>query len=210
MKEITMRFTTRQLVLIAVFGSLWGVVEMSLGAVVKSLGLPFSGAVLAALGLTVALAGRAFVPRRGATLFTGVVAALLKLFSLGGVVLGPMIGILAEALIAELILSASARRDRPPGLLACLLAGAGGVVWTLFQPFATGAALYGRDLFVVWLDLLDSGARLLGLPASAGLWIAGLLAALHLALGAAAGWLGWSAARTLRGRMPEAAPAISP
>ena len=35
----------------------------------------------------------------------GVIAMLLKLFSLGGVVVGPMIGIIGEAIIAELVLS---------------------------------------------------------------------------------------------------------
>ncbi|MCA9947909.1 MAG: hypothetical protein KC449_30715, partial [Anaerolineales bacterium] len=64
-----MKLSTRELVTIAVFGTLWGIVEISLGTVLKSLNVPLSGVVLAAIGLTVALVGRLFVPRRGATLF---------------------------------------------------------------------------------------------------------------------------------------------
>ncbi len=73
--------------------------------------------MLAAIGLTVALVGRVFVPRRGSTLFIGVIAMLLKLFSLGGVIIGPMVGIFTEALVAEIVLSlagkAAPRRFRP-------------------------------------------------------------------------------------------------
>jgi len=182
-----MKFSTRQLVLIAVFGTLWGAMEMALGTVIKGLNLPFGGALLAAIGLVIALTGRTFVPLRGATLFTGLIATLLKLFSLGGVVIGPMVGILAEALLAEVILSLFPR----PAILPFMLAGAAGVVWTLVQPFFTGALLFGRDLFIVWLDLLDSGARLLGLSGGASIWIIAILAALHAAIGAVCGWLAW-------------------
>ncbi|MFU8773240.1 MAG: hypothetical protein ACNA8H_12575, partial [Anaerolineales bacterium] len=87
-----MKLSTRELATLAVFGALWGLVEISLGSVLKTLNVPLSGVVLAAIGLTIALTGRAFVPRRGSTLFIGVLAMLLKMFSLGGVIIGPMIG----------------------------------------------------------------------------------------------------------------------
>ncbi|MEJ2353479.1 MAG: hypothetical protein P8Y03_27165 [Anaerolineales bacterium] len=148
-----MKYTTRQLVTLAVFGALWGVVEISLGSVLHAVKLPLSGALLAALGLAVALTGRIFVPRRGATLFIGVIAMALKLFSIGSVVVGPMVGILSEALVAEATLSAFKRPTR----FALLLAGALGVLWTLVHPFVTNPLLFGRGIFVVWLDLLEDG-----------------------------------------------------
>jgi hypothetical protein len=192
-----MRMTTRALVTCTVFGTLWGLSEMSLGSVLKSLNIPLSGAVLAAIGLIIALVGRVFVPRRGSTLYIGVVAMLLKLFSLGGVVLGPMVAILAEALVAEAILSAFPA----PGRLASVSAGAGGVLWVLIHPLITNPLLFGRTAFVAWLDLLDRGSRLLGLPANAALLVVGALAILHLAIGAIAGWLAWDIGKQLQERM---------
>ena len=100
-----MKFSTRELVLLAVFGALWGVVEITLGSVLKSLDVPLSGVVLAGAGLMIALIARLFVPGKGSTLFVGIIAMFLKLFSLGGVIIGPMMSIFAEALIAELVLS---------------------------------------------------------------------------------------------------------
>lgn len=192
-----MKMTTRALVTCTVFGTLWGLSEMSLGSVLKSLNVPLSGAVLAAIGLLIALIGRVFVPRRGSTLYIGVVAMLLKLFSLGGVVLGPMVAIFAEALVAEVIVSAFPA----PGRLASIVAGAGGVLWVLIHPLITNPLLFGRTAFVAWLDLLDRGSSLLGLPANAALLVVSALAVLYLAIGAVAGWLAWDIGKQLQDRM---------
>lgn len=194
-----MKLTTRELVTVAVFGTLWGIVEISLGTVLKSLNVPLSGAVLAAIGLTVALVGRLFVPRRGATLFIGIIAMMLKLFSLGGVVIGPMVGIFSEALVAELILSLGGKPRRS----LFVLAGALGVLWTLVQPLVTGPLLFGRALFVVWLDLLDSASRLLGLNNSTLSWLVLLLVAIYLFIGGLAGWFSWDIGRHLLVRLDK-------
>jgi hypothetical protein len=200
-----MKYSTRELVTIAVFGTLWGIVEMSLGTVLKSLNVPLSGVVLSAIGLTVALVGRVFVPRRGSTLFIGVIATFLKLFSLGGVIIGPMVGILSEALVAEVMLSAMGR----PRRFGFLAAGAVGVLCPLVQPFVTNPLLFGRSLFVVWLDLLDLGGRLFGLDSGAVLWIVAALGAVHAAIGLVAGWLAWDVGRLLQARLGRASLAAA-
>ncbi len=192
-----MKLSTRELAILAVFGALWGLVEISLGSVLKTLNIPMSGAVLAAIGLAVALIGRAFVPQRGSTLFIGAIAMLLKLFSLGGAVLGPMVGILTEALVAEIVLSMGGQ----PRRMSFILAGAFGVAWVLLQPFVTGPLLFGRTVLVVWLDLLDRGGRLLGLQPTAAIWIVLALLVIHLAVGGLAGWMGWDIAKMLQSRL---------
>jgi hypothetical protein len=195
-----MKRSTRELVTIAVFGTLWGIVEMSLGTVLKSLNVPLSGVVLSAIGLTVALVGRVFVPRRGSTLFIGVIATFLKLFSLGGVIIGPMIGIMSEALVAEVLLSVMGK----PRRVSFLVAGAGGVLCPLVQPFVTNPLLFGRSLFTVWLDMLDLGSRLFGLDSGAALWAVVVLVAVHAAIGLVAGWLAWDVGRLLQARLGRA------
>lgn len=192
-----MKYTTRDLVTLAVFGTLWGISEITLGTVLKSLHVPLSGVVLAAVGLLVALVGRVFVPKRGSTLFIGVIAMLLKLFSLGGVIMGPMIGIITEALIAEIVLSLLGKPTR----FSLTAAGGAGVLWVLVQPFVTNPLLFGRAVVDVWLDLLRRGGRLLGLGEGAVGWILAGLVLLHLAIGAAAGWMGWTLGHQLQERL---------
>ncbi|MDZ7844423.1 MAG: hypothetical protein U5K99_06450 [Anaerolineales bacterium] len=183
-----MNYSTRDLVTLAVFGTLWGISEMTLGTVLKSLRIPISGVILAAIGLTIALIGRVFVPQKGSVLFIGVIAALLKLFTLGGVVIGPMVGIITEAAVAEAVLSLKDRPNR--GIM--VLAGGAGVLWVLVQPFITNPLLFGRGIVDVWLDLLRSGSRLLGLGTNTVLWIVAGLVIIYFLIGALAGWTGWT------------------
>ncbi len=191
-----MKLSTRELATLAVFGALWGLVEISLGAFLKSLNIPLSGMVLAAIGLFIAFIGRVFVPKTGSTLFIGVIATFLKLFSLGGVIIGPMVGILTEAIVAEIVLTSFKKPNRLPFMVA----GAAGVTWVLVQPFITNPLLFGRTLFVVWLDLLDQGSRLFGLDTNAVFFILFIYLLIHIAVGTFTGWLSWDVAHLLRVR----------
>lgn len=189
-----MKLKTRELVLLAIFGALWGGVEIWLGSLLHALHVPMLGSVLAALGVVVALLGRLYVPRPGTTLFIGVIAMLLKLFSLGGVIIGPMVGILVEALLAEIVLSLFRR----PSALSFGLAGAAAVLWTFIQPFVTGFLFYGRSLLEVWEGTLQEGSRLLGMDmVTAVFWIIGLMVTIRLVIGGAAGWFAWQSGKRL-------------
>jgi len=192
-----MNFNTKELVTLAVFGVLWGIVEISLGTVLKTLNIPLSGVILAAIGLSIALVGRFFVPHRGSTFFIGVIAVIMKLFSLGGVIIGPMIGILSEAIIAEIILSLS----RQPKRFIFIIAGGLGVLWSLFQPFITNPILFGRSVLMVWLDLLDLGSRLLGIKTETAYFIMILMVALYFVIGSLGGWFAWEVGKIIQERM---------
>jgi hypothetical protein len=192
-----MKFSTRELVMMAVFGAFWGLVEISLGSIFHAINLPLSGMALSIIGVMVASIGRLFVPRRGSTIFIGIIAMALKLFSIGSVVIGPMVGIFAEALIAELIMDIFPK----PSMLSFIFACAGAALWTVVQPFVTGVLLFGRNLLVIWLDLLDLGARLFGLPAQAALWIVVVMIAVHVVIGGVGGWLAWKLGTILKIRL---------
>jgi ABC-type thiamin/hydroxymethylpyrimidine transport system permease subunit len=192
-----MKFSTRELVLMAVFGALWGLVEITLGSVFHAIDLPLSGMTLGVIGVMLASIGRLFVPRRGSTLFIGAIAMVLKLFSIGSSVLGPMVGIMSEAIVAEIVLDLFPR----PSLAAFMLANMAAALITLIQPFITGLVFFGRSMFIVWLDLLDSGARIFKLPAEAAIVIVAILVIVHLAAGAVGGWVGWGLGRTLQARL---------
>lgn len=186
-----MELSTRQLVYLGIFGALWGVVEMSLGSLLHILNVPMTGLFISAIGLMIAFIARYFVPRRGSTLFIGAIAALLKMVSLGGIVIWPMIAILMEAVVGELVLSAFGEPHRT----AFVVAGALGVFYSLIHPFLSQGLLAGRGALFVWEMLIEQGNRLFNLPPSAPVIILGILAILYLAVGAAAGVLAWNIAR---------------
>lgn len=194
------RWNVRDLVYIAIFGALWGGLEASLGSYLHVLKVPFTGVVMGGLGLALALVGRLFVPRRGSVVMIGMVTALLKVLSLGGVVLNPMIGILAESALAELALSPWRR----PARGAFAMAGAVGVLWVFFHPFFTQGVLAGQGIITVYGWAVESGARLLGLPLEAVGAIVACLLALHAGAGALAGFVAWEVGQAVRRRaLPE-------
>ena len=194
--------STRELVTLAVFGALWGVAEMTLGAVLHALRLPFAGLVMSAVGMLIVLTGYRFVPRRGAVLTIALVSALLKAFSLGSIVLSPMLGILAEALLAEFGLAlAGGRPNRGP----LALAGALGVLWAFGHPFVAQGLLAGRGTVEVYRRMLEAGALFLHLDPRAIPFVVLALVLLHAAVGAAVGVLACGLGRQLARRLQAGA-----
>lgn len=194
-----MRFSVRDLVFIGMFGALWGAVEVGLGSYLHVLHVPFNGTILAAIGITIALVGRSFVPMRGSVLFIGLVTALLKMLSVGGIVLNPMIAIVIESGLAELGLLPS----KFPRRWTFVLAGALAVSWDFFHRFFTQALLAGRGILEVYGWTIREGSELLGVGESAAFALIFFLIAIRLVLGVLAGVSAWSVARAIRQRMGE-------
>ena len=189
---------TRDLVTVAVFGALWGTAEMSLGALLHALGLPFSGLAMTAAGMMVALTGYRFVPRRGAVLSIAAVTALLKAFSLGSIVLSPMLAILVEALLAETGLALAGGRPRR---VALALAGALATLWVPVHPFVSQGLIAGEGMVEIYRRLLAAAARLLHLDPAAIPLVVGAWLLLAAAAGAAAGALAADLGRQLSRRL---------
>jgi hypothetical protein len=181
---------SRDTLYIAVFGTLWGLLEITLGTGLKSLRIPFTGFIMVGLALVILLAGRRFAPRRGSILMMGGVAALLKVFSMGGFVLGPFWAILIEALLAEIIISTLGLRR-----LTCMLTGVVLLAYTTVHPLIAQRVLYGSGIIQIYLEMLDRGRSALGLAdasllAVVGVWLA-VITVLGSALGLAGYRLGW-------------------
>jgi ABC-type thiamin/hydroxymethylpyrimidine transport system permease subunit len=202
-----MRFSTKDLVTIAVFGALWGSVEMTFGAWLHAANVPFAGLVLSAVGISIALTGYVFVPRAGAVLMISLVAALLKAFSVGGVVLNPMFAIVMEGLLAELGLFAGGRRR---AALPFLLAGVLAVSWSFVQPFFTQGVLAGQGVVAIYVRTAQRAADLLGLDTATIVVILVVVALAHVAAGLCAGGVAIALSRQLTGRLRTRAAAETP
>lgn len=189
-------YTLREMVYIAVFGALWGGVEISLGALIHVLHLPQGGDLLALIGIAILLVGRSVVGRRGSVLLMGVVAALLKMLSLGGMVLNPMIAIAMESVLVELALWWGR-----PSLARFIGAGILGALWNLAHPFVVHGLLAGWGIWGVYRSLIFEGADLFGLPEGAVWAILGALLLEKVAVGVLAGVAGWQVARQVRRRL---------
>jgi len=195
-------FTVRDWVYVAVFGALWGALEMTLGAYLHVIFPPlantfFTGLIMAGLGAVIALVGRYFVPRAGALLSIGIITALLKTLSLGGAKLGAIVAILAEAILMELALLSK----EPPTRWRYVLAGTLAVSWNFFHKFVMMRLIYGQGINQVYTKILQDGSQTLGLDESYALLIIGVLFLFRVVVGAVAGWLGWDLGRLVARRL---------
>ena len=196
-----MRYSTRELVYVAIFGAVWGALEMSLGSVLHVLNVPQAGTIMAAIGIVVLLTGHTFVPRRGAVLMMGFTTAFVKMFSLGGIVINPMMAIVMEAALVE-----AGLRLGGGGRMTLLLAGVMGSSWNFVHPFITQALLAGWGMTRVYRWLVHGGAQLFGLAEGYGWLIFGLLLALKVVVGLVAGHTGWEISRAVHRRRELPSP----
>jgi hypothetical protein len=198
-------YTVRDWVYVAVFGALWGALELSLGAYLHVLFPPlantfFTGLIMAGIGAVVALVGRTFVPRPGAVLGIGIVTALLKVLSLGGVKIGPVVAILAEAALME----AALLSKTSPTRWRYVLAGALAVSWNFFHKFIMMRLLYGQGITEVYVKMIQDGSQALGMDVRQAVAIIGVLFLFRVAVGAVGGWLAWDLGQLVARRLARA------
>jgi hypothetical protein len=196
------RFTVRELVYIAIFGAIWGALEITLGSYLHVIFPPLAdtflvGLIMASIGMMVALLGHLFVPRIGSVLMIGVVTAILKMASIGGVKIGPMAAILMESLLAEVALSLA----RTPRRWGFVFAGALAVSWNFLHKFIFMWLLYGKGVYEVYLGMIGEGASLLRIDVRYGLVIIIVLVLIRILFGGVAGWVAWDLGRVVRDRL---------
>lgn len=197
------KFTTRDLTTIAIFGAIWGALEITLGSYLHVIFPPLTtplvgtGTVMTGIGMIIALMGYLFVPKTGTVLMIGVVTAILKALSIGGVKLSPMLAIIIECLLAE----AGLMLARKPGRWGFALAGALALLWTFFHKFFASYVFLGRAISEVYLGMLKQGAQALGIDVSLALVIIAAFLIIRIAVGVVAGWLAWELGGAVRGRL---------
>jgi len=197
-----MKFSVRELVYIAIFGSIWGALELTLGSYLHVIFPPLGdtfvvGLIMASLGVVVALIGRLFVPRKGSVLMIGIVTAILKMVSIGGVKLGPLVAILAESVLMEVGLLVA----RKPMRRSFIFAGALAITWNFFHKFIMMWLLFGKGVYEIYMGMVQQGASLLRVDVSYALAIIVLLLLIRIVAGALGGWAAWDLGRVVRGRL---------
>lgn len=170
----------------AALGSLWAAFEIVVGSFLHNLRVPFTGALLASLGVLLMCAGARVWPDRGLVWRAALICALMKSVSPSAVILNPMIGIFAEGLLLYAALTLLGRN-----WLGCAVGGAAAVSLTLVQKIVSLLIVYGADVVRLYEGLVAWAARVVGwqglAPEAPILW----LLAVQAVLGATAGLAGW-------------------
>ncbi len=180
----------------ALVGALWGAMELSVGTALHLSRLPLRGMVMATIGLVCLVTLRRLRGGPGACLLAGAIAAFLKVFTLGGLYPGPLIGILLEAVVIELVFSVLG-----PRRISAVVGGAIVLGLTPVQMTLMVWLVAGRDTIEATAQAAREALVWLGLGAlSAGSVLGGVIAA-TAAVGGLAGWWAWNVSSGVNERL---------
>lgn len=138
----------------AVLGGLWASIEIIIGSFFHNLRLPFAGTILAANATILMIAFYQMWPEKGLIWRAGLIAALMKSVSPSAIILGPMIGIMSEALVVELFL-----RLFGNNLLSLSIAGALAVSSALIHKVVSLLILYGFKLVTIYVNIFQFATK---------------------------------------------------
>ena len=180
----------KSIVSIAVFGTLWGFVEATLGNALHLLNLPFSGSILASIALIIILIARIYNPTRGSTFLMALVAAFIKALSFATVKLNPFIAIVMEGALIEAVLFLL-----PPGRIGFFASGLVMALYPIIQTIVTKTILFGSDFVPVVLELAQGFSNRVGF--SAGWWILGVYLVAQIVVPLGAAYFAWALKKRL-------------
>ncbi|MBI5475081.1 MAG: hypothetical protein HY961_22280 [Ignavibacteriae bacterium] len=197
---VRIELTQQESIHAAIFGALWGAIEIVIGTALHAARVPFRGIVLSLLAVLVLVCAKAFVRRKGSLLLIGAVAATLKGLSMGGFVLTPMLAIFVEASVAEIAFALFGVRR-----FAALIAGSLALLYTFSHGLLAQGILFGTDIYLVYFDLFQRVLGALDVPQMSLLALLGGLAFVHAALGVVAALFAWSVAQRAKTLIEETA-----
>lgn len=122
------KLTKIELAHIAIFGTLWGASEITLGFFLHNLHVPFTGLIQTFIGTAIALTALKLTNKKRAVIYTAVIAAIQKMLSFTTIKIFPFIGILASAVLGQTAIYALGTN-----ILGFIIAGALMCGWPLAQ-----------------------------------------------------------------------------
>lgn len=165
----------------AVAGSLWATVEIILGSFFHNLRMPFAGTVLAMISVMLMISFHQMWKEKGLFWRAGVICALMKSISPSAVLLGPMTGILTEALLMEFFV-----RLLGGNAAGYLAGGAFALMSTIAHKIVNLLIIYGFDFVNVLVNLYDYAVQQIGMENLQPETALGLLFVIYALLGIAA------------------------
>lgn len=161
-----------------VVGSLWATIEIILGSFFHNLRLPMAGTVLAMISVLLMVAFHQQWREKGLLWRAGLICALMKSISPSAILLGPMVGILTEALLMELAI-----RLLGGNLIGYLIGGAIALMSTIAHKVANLLIIYGFDFVNVMVNLYDYAVTKIGIETLSPEMALFLLFAIYAMLG---------------------------
>jgi nucleoside-triphosphatase THEP1 len=186
----------------AVIGSVWASVEIVLGSFLHNLRVPMSGTFLSFISVYLLIAYHQLWNQKGLIIRAGLICALMKSISPSAIIIGPMTGILSEALLLELMVSFLGSNR-----LAYFLGGGLAVFSTLAHKAISLLIYYGFNFVEMLAKMYTFSTRQMQMVHIANpLTALVILTIFYFGVGVFAAWLGQLAGKQSVQRNPNAVP----
>ncbi|HAG15333.1 MAG TPA: hypothetical protein DCG69_02255 [Bacteroidales bacterium] len=182
----------------AVIAGLWASIEIVIGSFLHNMRIPFAGTILASQGILILIAFNQIWKENGIIIRAGIITALMKSISPSSVILGPMIGIFAEALLLEIFLILFNR-----GYLGAVLGAAAALSSALIHKIASVIILYGWDITLIYLNIYNYFQKALQIEFLSAKEFILLVFAVYFGLGAIVGIIGILIGRKAKSFVPN-------
>lgn len=170
----------------AVIGGLWASLEIIIGSFLHNTRLPMAGTTLAFAGTILLLGYYKLWPQKGLIIRAGLITAIMKSVSPSAIIIGPMTGIMLEAILIEVVLITIGNN-----LFGYIVAGVLSVSSALFHKVVSLLILYGFDLIKVYLNIINFALKQLKIGEAAPLDVLGVLLLAYMILGTTAAIIGY-------------------
>ncbi|HMN17371.1 MAG TPA: ECF transporter S component [Ignavibacteriaceae bacterium] len=187
-----------ELITTALFGALWGVIEISLGTILHASKIPFRGTALTIIAVVLITTSRSFINYKGSVIAISTVAATLKLVTLPGFNITPFIAILMQGIIAEIIFSFFNYN-----FISSLLAGSAIMFYTLVHSLLMQGVFFGLGIYNVYIQVLNSAGKAINYEGEMSLILIPVIVLLYIISGAGAGWFGFTTANRTKELLKE-------
>lgn len=149
----------------SIIGTIWAASEIVLGSFLHNLSIPFSGNILAAIGIIILISVSYIWNEKGLFWRAGVICAVMKTLSPSAVIFGPMIAILCESLLLELTTRLFGKT-----ILGFVTGAMLAISWNLFQKILNFILFYGFNIVELYKDLIKLAQKQLNIQSDI-LWM---------------------------------------
>jgi hypothetical protein len=179
-----------EIILTALFGTLWGVIEISIGTLLHASKMPFRGTLLTIIAVVIIIISRSFVNYKGSLVAISSVAAAIKLITLPGFNITPFLAIMIEGIIGEMVFSIFSY-----SLFSSLISGSLILLYTLTHSLIMQGVFFGFGIYNVYLEILNSIGKAINYNGEISYLLIPVIILIYILLGMAAGWFGWKTAK---------------
>lgn len=170
----------------AIFGALWGGVEITIGPLLYVTRLPLKGVFMSGLAIALLTASHMLIRRPWFPLRAAIICMLIRALAPDGLRIGLMFALLFQGFTVSLCF-----RLLRAALPAAIVAGFIATTASQIQSFVVKLITYGANFWELFVALLERAQRDLGLPPDSDWRIISLFLGIVGLAGGAAGVIGW-------------------